>query len=416
MKYAAHVYLANFYTAVQIAAKPELSGEALVILRHNRLIECNSLAQTSGVKLHSSRRQAYQTCPNALFLNYIEDDYRQAAETVLTKCLVYTPVIEPVSENEFFLELAGPERPEEVVEELADYLVPAFAARLSVGIAANKFLARAVNMALAAGRLKPTDIAVPPDLLAFYRLEPVEAAAQEFLAPLPLGYLWPLAGAIRQRLAGLGFTTIGQIRELAWELLYREFATQASLIRNLALGRDFAPVAALYPPKQLSREVSFPGGVAELQPVEQRISALAAEIAAALARRGEGCRRLVLQLELEDGSRSETRSFSKPQNSLSTIGEVLKALLNRCPIDSAVLGFKVTAAELRPVGGCQLTLFADQKALAGQEPANRERLNGLLTTLGKRFAPRQFYFGRELQTSRREQMLEFWDPLRFKNR
>jgi len=121
----------------------------------------------------------------------------------------------------------------------------------------------------------------------------------------------------------------------------------------------------------------------------------------------------MLKLELEEGRCSGVRAFSRPQNHPLTLSEVLKGLFARMEITSAVLALKITADDLRPLQGTQLTLFADPKALAGLSPGQVGKLQTLLDNLGKRFTPQNFRLGGGFPLSRREQMLYFWDPLRF---
>lgn len=424
MRWIAHIYLTNFYTSVQRSSYPEFAAEPLIILRHNRVLDMNAAAKETGVRLRSSKRHAYQCCPQGLFINYAAEEYRNAAEKVLTACLEYTPVIEPVAENEFYLELKGPQSPDRVVRELSIQITPAFSTGLSAGIGRNKFLARVANMTLLSGRVKSVQGAVAaqdPRALCdepvgrFYWLnqEPGPEAAR-FLAALPVSYLWPLENSLKQRLIRLGFAGVAEVAALDQELLQREFPGQSGTIRALTLGQDPAPVLSLYPPKQLVKKLKFSSGVKDFSILEQGVEGLSFKLSAALDNRGEGCRRLSLELELEQGEqRSGTRSFNSPQNHPVTLREVLKALAGRMEINSAVLALKITAIDLRPLRGTQLTLFEDPKTLAGQASDRLPKLQTLLDNLGKRFAPRNFRLGTGCVLSRREQMLSFWDPLRF---
>lgn len=410
MKWIAHVYLTNFYLSVQQIRRPELGQEAAVLLRHNRVIDLSPLAEAQGVKMRSSRRHAYLNCPNALFFDYAAEEYREAADQVLDSCLAYTPVIEPVSENEFYLELAGPQQPDQVVRELTSMLVPEFAAALSIGIGCNKFLARLAHMMLAAGRVNQGQPNGDIPAGKFYWLK---QAAAEVLAALPVFYLWPLDADVTERLRALGLGSIGQIQTLSMTVLQQEFGAKARQIKELAVGSFDLPVASLYPPKQLVREVKFPGTIVNRAALEQSLLNLAADLHNNLSRREEGCRRLVLHVTTEEGLSIKTRTFNRVQNNLVTLQEVLKSMAKTLPLGSPVQALGVTADDLRPLYGVQLSLFEDPKALAGQDKAWQDKLNNLLDNLGRKFAPQNFHLAKDLVCSRREQMLQIWDPLRF---
>ncbi len=423
MHWVVHVYLESFYTSVQKDRRPELEANPLIILRHARVLDLCPRAKAAGVRLHSSRRHALQCCPRGEALEYAAEDYRQGASEILESCLEYTPVIEPIAENEFYLELAGPHTPDQVIRELTVRAVPALAGGLSAGIGKNKFLARAAHMALAAGRVNPAQSAGDTQdtraLLAepagrFYWLNREAGRdAAEFLHPLPVSYLWPLAENIKTRLLQLGFASINQVSSLDISLLQREFGAGARRIKALTEGEDPLPVLSLYPPKQLDRQVKFPSGVTDSGALEQSLARLTAELSLALSERGEGCRRLVLQVELEGGEVSRSRSFSRPQNQQVTLREVGQSLLKKISPASPVCALRVIADDLRGLHGAQLKLFEDPKALSGREKDWGVKLDNLITNLSQRFPPENFRLGRELDLSRREQMLQFWDPLRF---
>ncbi len=423
MHWVVHVYLENFYTSVQTSRRGEFEAQPLIILQHGRVLDRCPRAKAAGVRLHSSRRHALQRCPQAEVLEYAAEDYRQGATAVLEACLEYTPVIEPIAENEFYLELAGPHTPDQVIRQLTVSAVPALAGGLSAGIGKNKFLARVAHMALASGRVNSAQgvndaqdtrpLLVEPVGRFYWLNREVGREAAEFLHPLPVSYLWPLAENIKARLLQLGFASIGQVFSLDSTLLQREFGAEARTIKALAQGEDPFPVLALYPPKQLAREVKFPGGVRELGALEQSVSRLAAELSRVLDERGEGCRRLVLEAELEEGEVSRSRSFSRPQNQEVTLREVAQSLLKKISPSAPVCVLRLRADDLRTLHGAQLKLFEDPKALSGREEDWGVKLDNLIANLSRRFPPENFRLGRELGLSRREKMLQFWDPLRF---
>jgi DNA polymerase IV len=416
MKWVAHVYLANFYSSVQLGLKPELAEKPLIILNHNRVLDVNPLAARMGVKLRSSRRHAYQLCPEGIYLNYAEEDYRPAVAETLTACLNYTPIIEPVAENEFYLELAGPHSPPQVIQELSLSLASGYCSGLSAGLGANKLLAKLVNMAISAGRIQPSKVAVGEASLGKYHW--LNSTGQEeidnFLQDLPIFYLWVLDKNSRERLNRLGFVSIGEVAQLDVQLLSREFGTQGGSIKESARGQDLSRVLALYPSKDISQEVKFPGGLADLIRLELAIKEIGEHLSGRLE--NQGCRKLSLELELEEGSKCGSRSFSTPQNRVITFQEVLTGMLKGMELTQPVMSARIIAQDLRSIRGVQMSMFEDPKALAGRDKQQQRKLNTLLDSLGKRFAPHNFSLGKQEHLSRREQMLKFWDPLRFKER
>ncbi|MDK2960154.1 MAG: polymerase [Bacillota bacterium] len=314
-------------------------------------------------------------------------------EELLADCSLFTERVERGEGPEFFLDLTRLPEPEAAVGELRKLLVPRLGERFLASLAGNKLVARAATLAQRAGLVRGEDgvVVVPPGKEA------------DFLAPLPLAYLWPVEPRLRERLRLLGLKTIGQVAELAAEELYRFFGPEGYRVAQLSRGRDGSRVEGT---RLAYLKYRSPW---EGEADRERLMAWCAAAAVYLAREEERCRSWGRRLELiffpEDGlPLIRKREFNRP---LLTAGDLRAALERLLP--TALSGrLNAVAARLGPL----VPLLLGQLSLTFVGlPRERERLEKVLARLEERY-PGRINWGGRWPASRRERMLAFFDPLR----
>jgi DNA polymerase-4 len=259
-----------FYASVEQLRRPELRGKPVVVGHDGpRGVVAAASYEARRFGIHSAMPSATarRLCPSAVFVPADFVAYRDASATVFGVLRQYTPVIEPLSLDEAFLDLSGSREarraPGEVGARLKLQVVEATdGLTSSVGIATSKVVAK-----IASDLRKPDGMVVvlPGD-------EPA------FLAPLPIRRLPGLGPAAERRLDGLGLKTVGDLLKVPADVLEARLGSRGAELRELAAGRDPRAVTVPGLPKSISREVTFERDVVDRDSLRRTVRALAQDV------------------------------------------------------------------------------------------------------------------------------------------
>ncbi len=193
-----HADLDAFYAAVEQRDRPELRGRAMAV-GGGVILSASYEARARGVRTAMNIRQAKQLCPEIISVTPRIDAYSQASKEVFEIFNDTTPLVEPISIDEAFLDVSGLGRlvgtPEVVATQLRTRVAEEVGLPISVGVARTKFLAK-----VASGVCKPDGLLV---------VEPEGELA--FLHPLPVRALWGVGKVTSEKLAAKGITTVGEV-------------------------------------------------------------------------------------------------------------------------------------------------------------------------------------------------------------
>ncbi|MFN8032694.1 MAG: DNA polymerase IV [Mycobacterium sp.] len=201
-----HADLDSFYASVEQRDDPTLRGRP-VIVGGGVVLAASYEAKAYGVRTAMGGHQARRLCPAAVVVPPRMSAYSRASEAVFEVFRDITPVVEPISVDEAFLDVSGLRRvsgePVQVAARLREQVRDRVGLPITVGIARTKFLAK-----VASQHAKPDGLLlVPPD------------AELEFLHPLPVRRLWGVGAKTAERLAAHGIHTVGQVAELSESML-----------------------------------------------------------------------------------------------------------------------------------------------------------------------------------------------------
>jgi nucleotidyltransferase/DNA polymerase involved in DNA repair len=232
----AHVDMDAFYASVEQRDRPELRGLPVIVGADPRgrgvVSACSYEARVFGVRSAMPISRAYRLCPHGVYLPVDMTKYGQVSTEIMAILGDFTPLVEPVSVDEAFLDLTGTETlwgpPPEAVRRIKARIREATGLTASAGLAANKFVAK-----VASELRKPDGLVVVPA---------GEEAA--FLAPLPIERLWGVGKATANELEALGVTTIGQLQRLAPAVLTARLGPHGPDLLDLAFGRPRTRSAA----------------------------------------------------------------------------------------------------------------------------------------------------------------------------
>jgi DNA polymerase-4 len=366
----AHVDMDAFYAAIEQRDHPELRGRPVIVgadPRGRGVVSAASYeARVFGVRSAMPISRAARLCPHAAFRPVDMATYRRVSQKIMAILADFSPLVEPLSVDEAFVDLTGSATlfggPVEAVRAIKARIQEETGLTASAGLAPNKFLAK-----VASELEKPDGLVV---------VAPGDEA--RFLAPLSVERVWGVgrvtAGALRE----LGFTTVGQLQRAPRAMLARRFGAHGEHLHDLAFGRDDRPVDPLGLPKSVGAEETFGADTTDGARLRATLRAQAERVAAELRAGAFAASRVTLKLRLQPFE-THTRSLTgePTQDGLELYRRAL-ALLEREPVTRPVRLIGLSASRLGPAGAGQLDLL-DPTAL------RRERLAHVVDRLCERF-------------------------------
>jgi DNA polymerase IV len=366
----AHVDMDAFYASVEQRDRPELRGLPVIVgadPKGRGVVSAASYeARVFGVRSAMPIGKAARLCPHAVFVPVDMDKYARVSSEIMAILGDFSPLVEPVSVDEAFLDLTGTESllgpPPEAVRQIKQRIRAETGLTASAGLAANKFIAK-----IASDLRKPDGMVV---------VEPGREA--EFLAPLPIERLWGVGKATAKSLAGLGIGTIGQLQRLPRATLVSRLGGHGADLHDLAFGRDERAVEPWTAPKSMGAETTFERDTDDRTRLETTLRGQAERVARELRAGGVAASRVTLKLRFAD-FRTLTRSHTgdPTQDGLELYRRVL-VLFARERLVQRVRLIGLSASTLGPTESGQLDLL-DPNAL------RRERLARAVDGITGRF-------------------------------
>lgn len=271
-----HVDMDAFYASVETIKAPELRGRPVIVGgRGSRGVVTSASyeARSFGVRSAMPIVRARRLCPQGIFLPNDFDAYQEYSRRIKDVFMTFTPLVESLSLDEAFLDVAGSIRllgtPREIGMQIKD-AIRSLGLACTVGIAPNKFIAK-----LASSRAKPDGL--------------LEVPAQDVVAwlhPLPAGALWGVGQQTADTLRRLGLKTIGDIASMPRRTLERAVGDALGHhLHDLAQGRDEREVRPDEPAKSVSSEMTFDRDIDHESVAERELLRLADRTATRLRSR-----------------------------------------------------------------------------------------------------------------------------------
>jgi DNA polymerase IV len=298
-----HVDMDAFYASVEVLKDPSLRGRPVVVGGSGArgvVMSASYEARRFGVTSAMPAARARRLCPEAVFVSPDFASYRAYSTRLREVLLSFTPLVEPLSLDEAFLDVSGATRlfgpPAEIAGAVRARVRDELSLSCSVGVAPNKFLSK-----LASAAAKPDGVVVVPahDVLGF-------------LHPLPVRALWGVGERTHEILERLGVRTVGELAAVPARVLERSLGeAHARHLMDLAAGRDDRAVVPYEPPKQVSHEETFDRDLDAEEDVLRQLLRLALRVATRLRTEGFRARTVSIKVRLASFatlSRSRTRS------------------------------------------------------------------------------------------------------------
>lgn len=299
-----HVDMDAFFASVEQLDNPELRGRPVLVGHDGSrgvVAAASYEARVFGCRSALPMVVAKRKCPHAIVVPVRGGRYREVSAQVFDIFERYSPLIEPLSIDEAFLDMTGTERllgsPGDVAQKLKDKVRELTGLAASVGVAPNKFLAK-----VASDLDKPDGLTIIPH-------DGVDRA----LAPLPVSRLWGIGPVACAKLADMGIRTIGDLKHANVKLLASRFGDHAHHMMRLARGEDERPVVSDHEAKSIGQEQTFGQDVAEPDAVRAVLLEQVEQVARRLRKHQVFARCVTLKIrfgDFETITRSETRTFA----------------------------------------------------------------------------------------------------------
>jgi DNA polymerase-4 len=375
----AHVDCDAFYATIEKRDDPTLADKAVIVGGGQRGVVLTAcyVARTFGVRSAMPMFEARRLCPHATVVRPDMAKYARVGREVRELMFKLTPLVEPVSIDEAFMDLSGTARlhgmpPAKALAGFAVGVERALGITVSIGLSSNKFLAK-----IASDLDKPRGFAV---------LGGGEAAA--FLAPKPVALIFGVGRIAQQRLARDGLHTIGDLQRAGESELRRRYGAEGVRLFRLARGLDDRPVHAEREAKSISAETTFDRDIADFRPLELRLWRLSEKVSSRLKANTLAGSTVTLKLKSADFRiRTRAQSLAHPTQLASRIFAVGRELLAR-ETDGTM--FRLIGIGLSGLCDADVADFADliDRRSAGAEQAIdrlRERFGGEAVMKGLAF-------------------------------
>ncbi|GAA1567341.1 DNA polymerase IV [Leucobacter aridicollis] len=353
-----HVDMDAFFVSVELLDRPELRGLPVAAAHDTSRSVVSSAsyeARKFGVRSAMPIARARQLCPQIVFVTPVFEKYRVASRAVMGIFREFTPLVEPLSIDEAFLDVAGSVglfgQPIEIARQIKERVFQETRLPLSVGLAGTKFVAK-----LASQRAKPEGILeIPP------------ARTLEFLQPLPIKAMWGVGAATERALKTRAIHTVGDLaREPLASLRQIVGNASAERLHDLANGRDARDVETTRVEKSIGHEETFAVDVADTGELERELLRLSTRTSERLRDAGLEARTIAIKVRWDTFETvTRSRTLQEPTNATQrvyrTARELFAALApgGRPPRPVRLIG--VRAEQLIPAGSEGQALWDDDE-------------------------------------------------------
>ena len=307
----AHIDCDAFYATVEKRDRPGLRDQPVIVGGGTRGVVAAAcyVARTFGIRSAMPMFQARRLCPHAVIIPPDMDKYLRVGREVRRLMLTLTPLVEPLSIDEAFIDLCGTTRlhglsPAKSLAAFATRVEAEVGITVSIGLSVNKFLAK-----IASDLDKPRGFAV---------LGAKQARA--FLAPKPVTFIWGVGAAMQARLARDGITVIADLAGATEADLKRRYGAEGLRLSRLSRGLDARPVTPEREAKSISAEATFEADIAAFRPLERRLWLLCDKVSGRLKAADLAASGVTLKLKTADFKRrTRARMLADPTQLAATI-------------------------------------------------------------------------------------------------
>ncbi len=337
-----------FFAAIEVRDNPEYKDKPVIVGAkpgtRGVVSTCSYEARKYGVRSAMPISQAYRLCPNGIYLSPNGDKYVEASRRMFEICEKFTPLVEPVSIDEGYLDVT-PSPGEDIARKIKEEIRASIGITVTAGISYCRYLAK-----IAAEQNKPDGLGVIP---------PGEAL--EFLRDLPVGALPGVGPKTLRVLQNHGVRTAGDLRSMPAAWFDSVLGKYGGRLRELAEGRDSTPVETSRAAKSISEETTFEVDHDNLEFLHSVLAGLSQDVGWRLRKSGLWTKTVGIKVRFRDFSTvSRERTLRSYVNSDAELFSCAKELFDRLdrPKPVRLLGVGASSLSDKPVG--QKGLFEEE--------------------------------------------------------
>ena len=373
-KHIIHLDIDAFYPSVEMLDNPALKGKPVIVggSKERGVVSSASYeARKFGVHSAQPIAKAKRLCPHGIFLPVRMSRYQEISKQVFEIFHRFTPLVEPVSIDEAFLDVTGSIRlfggPENIAKKIKQIILKETGLTISAGIAVSKFVAKIAS-----------DIGKPDGLTVVH-----PDGVKDFLDPLPIKKMWGVGKVSQQILSRLNIHTFKDLRQTPVKILEKKFGKHGVNIHLLAMGTDDRDVIPEHDVKSIGHERTFSQDITSLDVAQKELLVLSNKVGRRMRHKRLKGKTITLKVKYYDFVQI-TRSTTLPKSTDdgSKIYSVICRLLEKTEVTKKPI--RLLGVSLSQLGflriGTQLSLF-------DQDPSSqkRERLNIVLDSLYEKY-------------------------------
>lgn len=318
-----------FYPSVEVLDHPELEGKPVLVgggSKRGVVSSASYEARKYGVHSAQPMALALRLCPHAIVMPVRMSRYQQVSCQVFDLFFRFTPLVEPLSIDEAFLDVTASFRlfgnPVSIARQIKALVLKKTGLTVSAGLAPNKFLAK-----IASDLEKPDGLTVVP-----------HAGIQDFLDPLPIQKMWGVGKVTRVALRSLNIKTFRDLRQMPISLMKSRFGKNGLQMHRLAKGIDNREVVTARQMKSIGHEVTFSVDISEKTAAKKELLSLSNRVARRMRRHGVTGKTITLKVKYNDfvqRTRSTTSSGHTDDRSeiySAVCGLLEKTLVGKKPV------------------------------------------------------------------------------------
>jgi DNA polymerase-4 len=363
-----------FYASVEQLDNPELKGKPVIVGGSSRRGVVSAASyEARKFKIHSAMpiAQAMNLCPHGVFLPVRMKRYRQMSDRIFAIYQRFTPLVEPLSLDEAFLDVTGSNKlfgsAEDIATQIKKLVFQETGLKVSAGVASSKLVAK-----IASDLNKPDGLTIVPP-----------GQEEIFLAPLPIKRLWGVGRKTQGELNLLGVRTIGDIVNIPPDLLEKKFGKHGKSLFYKARGIDARDVDTISERKSVGHEYTFDTDLVDEEIIHKELLDLADQVAKRLRRKELHGRTITLKVKYHDFQQiTRSKTIGKEtSDSKKIIHEVLRLLQKTAVGNKPVRLLGISVANLKPIDGAmQPSLFKEE---GGTQ--KRRKVNNAVDAINKKF-------------------------------
>jgi DNA polymerase-4 len=286
-----HLDMDAFYASVEVLDDPSLAGKPVIVggsKERGVVTSASYEARPFGVHSAQPVATAMRLCPQGVFLPVRMARYKEVSDTIFEIFHRFTPLVEPLSIDEAFLDVTGSRRlfgsSERIAREIKRLVRQEIGLTVSAGIASTKFVAKIAS-----------DFGKPDGLVIVEH-----GKTRAFLEPLPIKRLWGVGAVTFEALKRLGVTTIGELSRIPGERLRQEFGKHGQHLHLLSQGVDPRHVETHQPAKSMGKEETFSEDLTVKEDLRRELLSLATKVARRVRRHGLVGKTVTLKVKYSD--------------------------------------------------------------------------------------------------------------------